>query len=212
MEALKGCDLIAAEDTRVTAKLLASLGIKKTLIPFHAHSPKSALRYLVRQLQEGATIALVSDAGSPPVSDPGAELVDVAYEAGVQIDAIPGPSAVVNALALAGFRAQRFVFLGFLPKKMGQAERILEQFKEFGGALVLFENPHRVLKVLQLVQKILGERRVALCREMTKKFQEVIRGWISEVLASSLHLKGEVTLVIEENRNPPSSSGSARSL
>ncbi len=208
VETLEKCHLIAAEDTRVTAKLLSSLGIKKPLIPFHAHSPKSTLQRLLREIQEGATVALVTDAGSPPISDPGAELVDLAYQSGLVVDAIPGPSAVTNALALAGFRAQRFVFLGFLPKKPRQAERILEGLRDFEGPLVLFENPHRVLKMLELVQKVLGERRVALCREMTKKFQEVLRGWIGDLLASPLHLKGEVTLVIEESRKkPPSGRG-----
>ncbi len=200
MEALKGCQVIAAEDTRVTAKLLASLGIKKPLIPFHAHTPEATLRRLLEELRHGTTLVLVTDAGSPPISDPGAELVDSAYEIGAKVDAIPGPSAVTNALALAGFRAQRFVFLGFLPKKPKQAERILERFKDFEGPLVLFENPHRVLKTIELVYKVIGNRRVALCREMTKKFQEVLRGRVSEILASPLPLKGEVTVVIEESR------------
>lgn len=148
----------------------------------------------------GETVALVSDAGTPGVSDPGAEVVNLAYERGIEPDAIPGPSAISNALALSGFFAQRYVFLGFLPRRAGAAKAELAKFSASTMPIVLFERPSRIRNLLSSVLEVLGDRRVAVCREMTKVHQEVIRGAASEVMNREIVQKGEVTIVVEGER------------
>ncbi len=181
--------------------------MKKPFVRIDEHTDRNRLEDLVRQAASGKTIALATDAGTPGISDPGVELVDVAYEFGVQIDAIPGPSAVTNALALSGFYAQKYTFLGFLSKKPGSLRTALESYLTSSMTLVFFESPHRIGKTLKAVAETLGDRRVAVCREMTKLHQDVRRGRISTVVETGLPVKGEYTVVVEGFRRGVASGG-----
>lgn len=196
---LREADSILAEDTRHTRHLCAKHGIDTQLRSFHAHSSDEKIDRVVSELMSGAHYALVSDAGTPLVSDPGAYLVARAAAAGVEIEAIPGPSAVLAALSVSGLSVGRFAFEGFLPRSGGDRSRALERIASSDCAVVLFESPHRIRATLQDLEHSLGdERRIALCRELTKVHEQTIRGTITEVrtrLADSV--KGEITLVIE---------------
>ncbi len=161
------------------------------------HTPEGRLEALLERVAAGETVALVTDAGTPGLSDPGALLTDLAYERGLRVDAVPGPSAVANALALSGFFAQRFLFLGYLPRRAGAIKKELAPYGDSPLTIVLFEAPSRVQKTLFAAHEALGDRRAALCREMTKLHQEVVRGRLSELAGRDLVLKGEITLVIE---------------
>ncbi len=188
---------MAAEDTRVTGRLLSLKGLKKPLARLDEHAPDAALEKIVDQIASGKVVVFASDAGTPAVSDPGARLVDLAYASGVEVDAIPGASAVTNALALSGFFAQRFAFLGFLPRKTGAQRAEFEAFRDSTYTLVIFESAERTPKMLESALAVLGDRRVAICREMTKMHQGVLRGRLSVVFAQATNLKGEVSVVIE---------------
>lgn len=204
---MQAADLVAAEDTRITGKLLTLKGIKKPFVRIDEHTDGDRILELVRQAASGKIIAFATDAGTPGVSDPGVDLVEAAYEFGVQIDAIPGPSAVTNALALSGFYAQKYTFLGFLSKKPGSLRSELESYLTSSMTLVFFESPHRIGKTLKAVAETLGDRRIAVCREMTKLHQDVRRGRISEVVETNLPAKGEYTVVIEGFRRGVASAG-----
>lgn len=200
IQALSECDFVLAEDTRVTSKLLSHLGVKKTIIRADEHVSKHKISEALKRVEEGETAVLITDAGTPCISDPGAELVSGAYERGIPVSAIPGPSAVTTALALSGFYAQQFAFLGYLPRKAGAAKKVLEPFIESTMTLVLFEAPQRVGKTLKVLYEVLGERQAVLCREMTKIHEEVIRGNLSTLSSSLLTHKGEFTIVVEGRR------------
>lgn len=189
-----------AEDTRVTSKLLSRLGVKKTIIRADEHVSKHKISEVLKRVEEGETAVFISDAGTPCISDPGAELVSCASERGITVSAIPGPSAVTTALMLSGFYAQQIVFLGYLPRKAGALKKVLEQFIESTMTLVVFEAPQRVGKTLKALHEILGERQAVLCREMTKIHEEVIRGNLSTLSSSLLTHKGEFTIVVEGRR------------
>jgi len=203
-ESLREADLIAAEDTRHSGLLLRHLGIKKPMLSYYQHNRKEREDILLEQLAEGKTVALVTDAGAPAISDPGWEMVAAAAEAGYEIDGIPGPCALVLALMLSGLPTARFAFEGFLPrgKDCGQ---VLEKLKGEERTLVFYEAPHRLLETLETMAQIIGgSRRVAVCRELTKKFQEVRRGTIAEVLAyfQSVPVRGEFTIVLAPAEAP----------
>lgn len=198
--ALTDADIVCAEDTRVTSKLLSVLGIKRRMVRLDEHAAAAKVAEVVAEAANGANVVLASDAGTPLVSDPGVALVDAAYRAGVALDSVPGPSSVTNALALSGFYAQKFVFLGFLPKKQAGIRAELEPYRVSSMTIVFFDSPHRVSKTLICVQDALGDRRVAVCREMTKLHQEVRRGRLSEAATWTLPGKGEYTIVIEGYR------------
>jgi len=206
IDALRVCDLVTAEDTRIASRLLSSLGLKKATIRIDEHASDSALKRVIGRAEAGETIVVTSDAGTPGISDPGAKLVDLAYEAGVTVDAIPGPSAVTNALALSGFFAQRYAFLGFLPRKKGGQLAEFEPYASSTYSLVFFESGARVGRTLSVALEALSDRRAAICREMTKLHQEVIRGRLSELAQDVPNLKGEVTVVIEGARRNLASS------
>lgn len=174
--------------------------MKKRLLRLDEHAAQARIAQIVDEVESGNRLAVVADAGTPGVSDPGALLVNAAYEAGLEVDSIPGPSAVTNALALSGFFAQRYVFVGFLPRKPGPAAAELEPFRDSTYTIVLFESPHRVTKTIEVLFSALGERRAAVCREMTKVHQDVRRGWLSELAKLSLPSKGEYTIVVEGKR------------
>jgi len=196
---LREADLILAEDTRHTRTLCAKHGIDTPLRSFHAHSNEHKVDLIVSELVDGAHYALVSDAGTPVVSDPGVYLVSRAADAGVNVEAIPGPSAVLAALCVAGLPVRRFVFEGFLPRGGGDRTRALERVAQSAITVVLFESPHRIHTTLDDLQRALGDdRRIALCRELTKMHEQTIRGTVAEVRRElSDPARGEITVVIE---------------
>lgn len=189
--------LVVAEDTREARKLLGHAGIQGVPIAsFHAHSSPAALAPILRALGEG-DVAYVSDAGTPAVSDPGPELVKAAAEAGHEVIAVPGPSAVTAALSVSGLSADSFLFLGFPPRKSSERRELLRRSAASAQTLVLFEAPHRLLESLQDTYAILGDRRIAVCRELTKVFEETFRGTVSEAIAHFTTPRGEFVIVIE---------------
>ncbi len=192
-------DLIACEDTRQTRKLLDHYAISKPTISYHEHNEAQRAAELAERMSAGATVALVSDAGTPLVSDPGYRLVRAAIEAGIPVEPVPGPSAALAALAGSGLPADSFHFAGFLPAKSGQRTRALEALKEEAATLVLYEAPHRVLETLDAIAAVLGPRPVVAARELTKVHEEFLRGTAIEVraqLAARVSIKGEFTLLV----------------
>jgi len=192
-------NLIACEDTRHTRRLLAHYGIATPVVSFHEHNEAARTAELVQRLRRGQHIALVSDAGTPAISDPGYRLIREVTSAGLPLVPIPGPSAALAALTASGLPTDRFVFLGFLPRRSGERRGALQAVAALPWTLVLFEAPHRIIAVLQDAAVVLGNRRVALARELTKKFEEIFRGTVAEAL---VHLRerlpqGEFTIVVE---------------
>ncbi len=188
--------LIAAEDTRRTRVLLNAYGIKTALTSYHEHNKKAKLGYLLDCLQS-RDLALVSEAGMPGVSDPGYELIVAATQQGIRVIPIPGPSAVVTALAVSTLPTNRFTYLGFLPKKKAERIRFLGSIAHEQGTIVAFESPHRLLSSLSDMAQVLGNRRIAIARELTKIHEEVFRGTIQEAMEYFQQPRGEFTLVIE---------------
>ncbi len=197
LETLKSAAVIAAEDTRRTGLLLKKYGISTPMISLHEHNEKARSVELVSRLQAGESVALVTDAGIPVISDPGALLVQRVVEAGIPVTLVPGPNAAVTALALSGFRGERFRFEGFPPRKKAAMERWLERLKEEEVPVICYESPYRLVKTLEAVRKVLGEIPVVVARELTKLHEEVTRGSTTEVLKRYTERppKGEVTLV-----------------
>jgi 16S rRNA (cytidine1402-2'-O)-methyltransferase len=201
LRVLREVNLILAEDTRRTRILCARHDIGTPLRSFHAHTDEAKVRAIVEELVGGAHYALVSDAGTPVVSDPGAFLVSRAAAAGVEVEAIPGPSAVLTALCVAGLPVRRFAFEGFLPRGGGDRSRALDRIAKSDFTIVMFESCHRIRATLDDLERHLGgERQIALCRELTKMHEQTIRGTISQVRdALEDPVKGEITIVIEGN-------------
>ncbi len=198
LRTLREVDLIAAEDTRRTRKLLAHYDIKTPLTSYHEHNKLAKLDSLLETLRE-KDVALVSEAGMPGLSDPGYELVRAAIEAGIPVVPIPGPSALVTALVVSGLPTDSFLYLGFLPRRRGERRRLLSSIAEERRTIIAFEAPHRLLASLEDIREVLGNRRIAVARELTKMFEEVIRGSLNEVIQhfSETLPRGEFTLVIE---------------
>lgn len=200
LRVLRESDLIACEDTRQTGKLLRHFEIiEKPMLSYHEHNEAARTRELVAKLESGANIALVSDAGTPLVSDPGYRLVIAAVEAGVAVVPIPGASALLSALAASGLPTDAFRFCGFLPPKASQRRKALEEVRGETCTLVFYEAPHRILDTLSDIAAVLGDRPVVVARELTKLHEEFLRGLAEEVraqLASRPSVKGEITLVI----------------
>jgi 16S rRNA (cytidine1402-2'-O)-methyltransferase len=202
---LREVDLIACEDTRHTRHLLDRYEIARPLISYHEHNEASRAEELVGKLLAGTNVALVSDAGMPLVSDPGYRLAAAAISAGISVVPIPGPSAVITALAAAGLPTDAFYFGGFLPAKSGQRARALESLRDQSATLVFYEAPHRILETLSDVEKILGPRPAVVARELTKLHEEFLRGTPTEVravLESRPSVKGEITLLIGKPAAP----------
>jgi 16S rRNA (cytidine1402-2'-O)-methyltransferase len=205
LDALRDADVIAAEDTRVTRKLLSRYDIHTPLEPYHAKNLAARTPLLVERIARGAVVALVSDAGTPGISDPGAHLVDACIDAGLPIDVLPGASAIVTALVASGLPTHAFYFGGFLPRKAGDRRRALEQVAALDATLLFYESPHRAAATLSSVAEVMPGRRAAMARELTKFFAEVVRAPVED-LAGSLadrELKGEIVLVI----GPPETGG-----
>jgi 16S rRNA (cytidine1402-2'-O)-methyltransferase len=199
LDVLKGADVIAAEDTRVTAKLLAIHGISRPLTAYNDHNAARERPRLLARLAAGEAVVLVSDAGTPLVSDPGFKLVRAAVEAGTHVVAIPGPSAVLAGLTLAALPSDRFLFAGFLSAKAGERQSVLEELKGVRATLVFFESPQRLADLLTAMAGVLGARPAAVARELTKLHEEVRRGTLAELAAHYAQAgppKGEVTLLV----------------
>jgi 16S rRNA (cytidine1402-2'-O)-methyltransferase len=199
LSTMAAVDVLLCEDTRTTAKLLERYGIRTRLMAYHEHNAARVRPAILRALSEGQAIALVSDAGMPLVSDPGYRLVTDCVAHAIPVTAIPGASAVLTALALSGLPTDRFAFLGFLPGKSGERKKLFMEFMGVKASLIAFESPHRIVDALADVAAVLGNRRVAVSRELTKLHEEVLRGTASEVqeiLAARASVKGEITLVI----------------
>jgi len=206
---LREVDLIACEDTRHTRKLLDHYGISKPVISYHEHNEAARAAELAAKMLGGASVALVSDAGMPLVSDPGYRVVASAIAAGIPVVPVPGPSAVVAALAASGLATDSFYFGGFLPAKSGQRTRALEDLRDHPHTLIFYEAPHRILEALEDVERVLGPRQVVIARELTKVHEEFLRGPVAEVratLASRPLVKGEITLLIGKATEPPADS------
>jgi 16S rRNA (cytidine1402-2'-O)-methyltransferase len=204
-EVLGDVDLVACEDTRRTGRLLSGLRIKVPLISFFEGNEGQRVPELLRHLEDGEDVALVSDGGMPAVSDPGFRLVNACVEAGVDVRVVPGPSAVIAALVVSGLPTDRFVFEGFLPKKPGERRRRLESLRHEPRTIVVFESPLRVQTLLRDVLVAIGDREIAVARELTKMHEEVVRGRVSHVLSrlGDAELKGEVVVVIGGERVRP---------
>ena len=199
---LAAVNLIAAEDTRVTRRLLNHLGLRTPLLSCHRHNWPARLPQLLQALAAGE-VALVTDAGMPAVSDPGAEITAAVAAAGFPVEVIPGPSAVTAALAAAGMPADSFLFLGFLPRRRQERQAALAQAAALPYTLVIFEAPHRLRPALADLQAILGQRQIAVCRELTKIHQEVWRGDLAGALDYFTTPRGEFVLVVAGNSAPP---------
>ncbi len=203
---LREADLIACEDTRQTRKLLDHYDIRKPTISYHEHNEAERTEELVSRMLAGTTLALVSDAGMPLVSDPGYRLVRAAIGASVSVYAVPGPSAALTALAASGLPTDSFHFGGFLPVKPGQRAKALESLAEEQATLIFYEAPHRILEALEAVEAALGPRPVVVARELTKLHEEYLRGTAAEIrerLAARDSVKGEMTLLIGKATEPP---------
>ena len=187
--------LVAAEDTRVTRRLLSHLGIRVRTLSYHQHNWRARLPSVLEALEE-QDVALVCDAGMPGISDPGSELVARATADGIRVEVVPGPSAVTTALAVSGFTGDAFTFLGFLPRRRKDRRQRLQSFAAAPTTLVLFEAPHRLKVTLQDLLSELGDREAALCRELTKFHEEVIRGRVSQVLEHAESPKGEYVVIV----------------
>lgn len=198
IEVLKQVDLVAAEDTRHSRKLFAEYGIETPMISYHDFNKEKQTPIIIRKLREGQSVALVSDAGTPGISDPGFYLIREALQQQIRVEAVPGPTAFVPALILSGLPLHRFVFEGFPPAKKGR-KSFFENLAQEKRTVILFESPHRLRRTLSDIHQHLGNRRIAIARELTKKFEEVIRGRVAEIInkLGDKPVKGEIVLVIE---------------
>ena len=206
--AFAAADLIACEDTRHTGRLLAHLGIKKPLVSLHEHNERQRLPRLLADLDDGKVIAVASDAGTPLLSDPGFLLVREAAARGIRIEPIPGPSALLAALVASGLPPYPFTFAGFPPPKSGKRRTLYKEWAPLGHTLIFFESPHRLLGSLEDALAILGDRPVAVARELTKLHEEILRGPLSavlETLRGRAALKGEFVVVVGAQRDASAS-------
>ena len=193
---LKQVKLIAAEDTRTTRQLLNAYDIKTPLTSYHEHNKRTKLGYLLGCLKE-KDVALVSEAGMPGLSDPGYELIAAAIERGISVVPVPGASAVITALVVSGLSAKQFIYLGFLPRRQGARRRLFKSVAGEPWTMIAFEAPHRLLETLNDALEVFGDRKVAVCRELTKVYEEVFRGRLSQAIEHFAQPRGEFTLVIE---------------
>ncbi len=196
--------LIAAEDTRKTKRLLVTYDIKTPMTSYHEHNKQTKLDYILNRLEDG-DVALVSEAGTPGMSDPGYELIVAANQSGIPVVPIPGPSAIITALTASGLPTDRFTYIGFLPHKAAARRRVLQSSADDHGTIIILESPHRLLASLNDMLLVLGDRKIAVCRELTKLHEEIFRGTISQATKRFTAPRGEFTLVIEgrkEKGNP----------
>ncbi|MBD5452344.1 MAG: 16S rRNA (cytidine(1402)-2'-O)-methyltransferase [Lachnospiraceae bacterium] len=199
VETLQAVDLIAAEDTRNSIKLLNHFEIHTSMTSYHEYNKVEKAKYLIEQLQAGKDVALITDAGTPAISDPGEVLVQMCQEAGITVTSLPGAAACITALTLSGLSTRRFCFEGFLPADKKEKKDILENLKNESRTIVLYEAPHHLTRTLDELYEALGDRRMTICRELTKKFEEVIPTTIydARVIFENKEPRGEYVLVIE---------------
>ncbi|HSU52574.1 MAG TPA: 16S rRNA (cytidine(1402)-2'-O)-methyltransferase [Candidatus Dormibacteraeota bacterium] len=198
LRTLRECDLVAAEDTRRTGQLLKHFGISKPLLSYFKFSEARRSEQLIDRLSRGDKVALVTDAGSPGISDPGERVVRAAIQAGYRVEAVPGPCALVAGLTASGLQSEEFHFAGFLPHKSGQRRKKLESLKLLPGTLVLYESPYRIEKLLLELEEVFGARPIVLARELTKRFEEFLRGTPAELLERirARAVRGEFVVLI----------------
>lgn len=203
LRTLKECDLVAAEDTRRTGLLLQHFGISKPMVSYFQFNEAKRSEQIIERLGRGEKIALVTDAGSPGISDPGEKVVKATIAAGFRVESVPGPSALVAALTASGLPTDEFHFIGFLPHKSGQRRNKLQSLAEVGGTLVLYESPYRIEKLLGELKEIFPERPIVLARELTKKFEEFLRGRPAELLEQlqKRSIKGEFVVLIGDGKS-----------
>jgi len=209
---LKEVDLIACEDTRHTQKLLNHYGIKNKTISYHEHNERERAAQLLKMIQEGSSVAIVSDAGTPGISDPGFRLVQLASSNGVRVISIPGPTAAISALVASGIPADEFFFAGFLPARSSARRSRLAQLVNVSSTLVFYEAPHRLVQSLNDMKEMLGEREAVVARELTKLHEELQRGKLSELAArfnSGSEARGEFVIIVDRNRLEVRSSENA---
>jgi 16S rRNA (cytidine1402-2'-O)-methyltransferase len=210
---LSEASMIACEDTRQSHKLLEHFGIRRATVSYHEHNEKERVADLISRLERGDSIALISDAGTPTISDPGYRLVREAVLRGIPVVPIPGPSAAIAALSASGLPTDSFRFAGFLPAKTGQRRRVLESLRDETATLVFYEAPHRIVESLVDIAEVMGQREVVVARELTKVHEEFLRGPADSVaneLSSRPVLKGEITLLIAKSEKAPEKDQSIR--
>lgn len=200
IKTLKEADIIAAEDTRHTLKLLNHLGISKPLISYYKQNEKVKTEILMEKLIMGKNVALVSDAGTPIISDPGEEIVKVAIQNNIKVVPIPGPSALITALIASGMNAREFSFIGFLPVNKKEKDEILKEIAQDTKTLIFYEAPHKLISTLSEMENILGNRKICLARELTKIHEEFLLGEISELLEKLEEPKGEYVIIVEGSK------------
>lgn len=200
---LSSIDFILCEDTRESGKLLNHYGIKKQLISFHSYSEDEKIPFVIQELKNGKSAALISDSGTPCISDPGSKLVRACIEHEIDVKPIPGPNSIIAALVLSGFEITSFYFEGFLPQKKGR-RKLIEEISKRKEMTVFFESPYRIQRLLHEMNELCPDREIALCRELTKKFEEVIRGRVSSLVKNmnNLKLKGEFVVVVNSIERP----------
>ncbi len=205
LRVLKEVDLIAAEDTRHSRILLSSYGIRTPLVSLHEHNERKRSALIVSKIESGMSVAYVSDAGTPCVSDPGYHLAAAALENGIRVVPVPGPSAVIAALSVCGFPADQFLFYGFLPPKSNRRRRFLESIKDEEQTLIFYESPARIADAMQEIHEVLGDRQVVVARELTKMFEEIRRGRVSVIAAeiSGSRARGEFTIIVQGASREP---------
>ena len=202
LRVLRECDVVAAEDTRHSGQLLKHFGISKPMLSYFQFNEAKRSEEILERLKRGEKVALITDAGSPGISDPGERVVQAARAAGLRVESVPGACALIAALTASGLPTDEFHFMGFLPHKSGQRRNQLAALKQFAGTLVLYESPYRIEKLLGELNEVFPERQVVLARELTKKFEEFLRGNPTELLgvAKKRNLKGEFVVLIAPDR------------
>lgn len=200
---LKEVDIIFAEDTRVTKQLLNHFNIQNKLISSHLYNENQNEEKEIKYLKEGKNIAIVSDRGTPVISDPGYILVKNAIENGYNVVCLPGPTALIPALVMSGLSSGPFTFYGFLNSKESKRKKELELLKSIPHPIIFYEAPHRLIKTLNNIHEILGNRKIAIVREISKKYEEVIRGTVENILKTVENIKGEIVLIVEGNSKEP---------
>jgi 16S rRNA (cytidine1402-2'-O)-methyltransferase len=199
IDTLRDVDVVLAEDKRKTGILLSRYGISTKLRSYHDHNKKRVTSDIISELKEGTRMALVTDGGTPAISDPGFYLVRELIKSEIEFTAVPGPTAVIDALVLSGFPPDRFAFFGYMQKKNGKKEKLIKEAGERKETAIFFESPYRLLKTLESIKKVLGDREVVVVRELTKRYEDVQRGPVSELIEhySARGVKGEITLLIK---------------
>ena len=205
LRVLKECDLIACEDTRQSLKLLTHFGISKTLISFYSYNQQNRIPQIISKLENGQNVALISDGGTPAISDPGWLLIKEAVEKNIKVEALPGASALITALVGSSLPTDGFIFCGFLKRKPGKMKKELEEVKGLGKTVIFYESPHRILKTVEICGEVFGQNaQICLAREITKKFEEYIRGTIQEVLtqlSARKEILGEFVVLVYSKGN-----------